>query len=37
VTFERDEGMSQNDLGIWQSPSGAKVAWFSDPDGHTGA
>ena len=27
--FEQDE------LGIWSSPSGAKVAWFKDPDGNT--
>lgn len=25
----------QDDLGIWSSPSGAKVAWFRDPDGNT--
>ena len=22
-------------LGVWKSPSGARVAWFKDPDGHT--
>lgn len=35
VRFERYEGMDQNELGIWNSPSGAKVAWFKDPDGNT--
>jgi hypothetical protein len=22
-------------LGAWTAPSGAKVAWFKDPDGNT--
>jgi catechol 2,3-dioxygenase-like lactoylglutathione lyase family enzyme len=35
VTLERYPGMQQNDLGIWNSPSGARVAWFKDPDGNT--
>jgi len=26
--------MKQDELGIWLSPSGAKVAWFKDPDGN---
>ena len=34
VRFERYEGMDQDELGIWSSPSGAKVAWFKDPDGN---
>lgn len=34
VHFERFEGMDQNELGIWRSPYGAKVAWFKDPDGN---
>ena len=34
VVVERFPGMAQNDLGIWQSPSGARVAWFKDPDGN---
>ncbi len=21
-------------MGIWRSPSGARVAWFKDPDGN---
>ncbi|MBZ5544870.1 MAG: VOC family protein [Acidobacteriia bacterium] len=35
VAFERYEGFGQDDRGIWASPSGAKVAWFKDPDGNT--
>ena len=34
VTFERFERLPQDALGIWSSPSGAKVAWFKDPDGN---
>jgi len=34
VTLERYPGMTQDDLGIWTSPGGAKVAWFKDPDGN---
>jgi catechol 2,3-dioxygenase-like lactoylglutathione lyase family enzyme len=35
VAFQRYEGMTQDDDGIWHAPSGALVAWFHDPDGHT--
>ena len=35
VTLERYPGMHQDELGIWNSPSGARVAWFKDPDGNT--
>lgn len=35
VRFERFEGLAQNELGIWASPSGGQVAWFKDPDGNT--
>jgi catechol 2,3-dioxygenase-like lactoylglutathione lyase family enzyme len=35
VSFERYEGMDQDELCIWTSPTGAKVAWFKDPDGNT--
>ena len=34
VTFERFPGMAQDDAGVWSSPSGARVAWFKDPDGN---
>lgn len=26
--------MQQDELGIWQSPEGSKVAWFKDADGN---
>jgi len=32
VVFDRYDGMQQDELGAWTSPSGAKVAWFKDPD-----
>ncbi len=35
VEFQIYPGMKQDKLGIWNSPSGAKIAWFKDPDGHT--
>jgi catechol 2,3-dioxygenase-like lactoylglutathione lyase family enzyme len=35
VEFRRYEGFGQDDLGVWTSPSGARVAWFGDPDGNT--
>lgn len=35
VAFRRYAGMNDgNALGIWTSPSGARVAWFNDPDGN---
>ena len=35
VTFKIYEGFGQDDNGIWSPPGGgAKVAWFSDPDGN---
>ncbi len=35
VVFDRFDGVEQDELGIWQAPGGAKVAWFKDPDGNT--
>ena len=35
VKFERYAGMGQDERGIWKSPSGARIAWFKDPDGNT--
>jgi catechol 2,3-dioxygenase-like lactoylglutathione lyase family enzyme len=35
VHFERFEGLAQDESGVWTTPSGAKVAWFKDPDGNT--
>ena len=34
VSFERFDFLEQNADGIWAAPSGAKVAWFKDPDGN---
>jgi catechol 2,3-dioxygenase-like lactoylglutathione lyase family enzyme len=34
VAFEAFAGMSQDELGIWTSPGGGRVAWFKDPDGN---
>ena len=34
VRFERYPPMKQDDLGVWTAPTGAKVAWFKDPDGN---
>ena len=35
VSFESFDGMAQDELGIWTSPGGARIAWFRDPDGNT--
>ena len=35
VRFARYDGMAQDDLGIWTTPGGDRVAWFTDPDGNT--
>jgi catechol 2,3-dioxygenase-like lactoylglutathione lyase family enzyme len=35
VEFNRYEWMQQDAHGVWTSPSGARVAWFRDPDGNT--
>jgi catechol 2,3-dioxygenase-like lactoylglutathione lyase family enzyme len=35
VAFQRYPGMEQDARGIWRSPSGARIAWFKDPDGNT--
>jgi hypothetical protein len=34
VFCERYEFLEKDDLGIWTSPGGSKVAWFKDPDGN---
>jgi predicted enzyme related to lactoylglutathione lyase len=34
VAFTRYEGMEQDGRGIWTAPGGARIAWFSDPDGN---
>jgi catechol 2,3-dioxygenase-like lactoylglutathione lyase family enzyme len=34
VRFERYGQLKQDELGIWTAPTGAKIAWFKDPDGN---
>jgi hypothetical protein len=34
VESKRFDGMEQDALGVWTSPSGARVLWFADPDGN---
>jgi catechol 2,3-dioxygenase-like lactoylglutathione lyase family enzyme len=34
IFCEKYQFLQQNDLGIWEAPGGAKVAWFKDPDGN---
>ncbi len=34
VAFVRYPYFQQDNSGVWASPSGAKVAWFHDPDGN---
>jgi catechol 2,3-dioxygenase-like lactoylglutathione lyase family enzyme len=34
VAFVRYPHFEQDEMGIWQAPGGAKVAWFRDPDGN---
>src|SRR5262245_60566274 len=35
VSFNEYPGMQQDARRIWQSPAGARIAWFKDPDGNT--
>ena len=34
VVFEKYAWMQQDELGIWNTPAGGRVAWFKDPDGN---
>jgi catechol 2,3-dioxygenase-like lactoylglutathione lyase family enzyme len=34
IDFERFDGVEQDELGVWNAPGGAKVAWCKDPDGN---
>jgi catechol 2,3-dioxygenase-like lactoylglutathione lyase family enzyme len=34
VRFKRFDGLTQDEYGVWAAPSGAKIAWFKDPDGN---
>ena len=35
VQLQRYPEMTQDELGIWTSPGGGRIAWFKDPDGNT--
>jgi len=34
IFCEHFDFLEQDNLGIWTSPNGSKVAWFKDPDGN---
>lgn len=34
VVFSRYDGLQQDAQGVWTTPSGDRVAWFTDPDGN---
>jgi catechol 2,3-dioxygenase-like lactoylglutathione lyase family enzyme len=34
VAVARYAGFEQDEHGIWTAPTGARVAWFTDPDGN---
>jgi catechol 2,3-dioxygenase-like lactoylglutathione lyase family enzyme len=34
VAFTRYDGMGQDVQGVWTTPNGDRVAWFTDPDGN---
>jgi catechol 2,3-dioxygenase-like lactoylglutathione lyase family enzyme len=34
VPFARYAGMEQDAQGIWTTPNGDRIAWFTDPDGN---
>jgi len=34
IAFERYSFLEQDADGIWQTPAGARIAWFKDPDGN---
>ncbi len=34
VTFERYPFLTQDEHDIWDAPGGARIAWFTDPDGN---
>src|SRR5689334_22334303 len=31
VSFQQVQGLEQDELGVWTTPDGTKVAWFKDP------
>jgi catechol 2,3-dioxygenase-like lactoylglutathione lyase family enzyme len=34
VLFLDYDGMEQDEVGVWTTPGGDRVAWFNDPDGN---
>ncbi len=34
VKFTRYDGMNQDASGVWTTPGGDRIAWFTDPDGN---
>jgi catechol 2,3-dioxygenase-like lactoylglutathione lyase family enzyme len=34
VVFARYDGMEQDAQGVWTTPGGDRIAWFTDPDGN---
>jgi catechol 2,3-dioxygenase-like lactoylglutathione lyase family enzyme len=34
VIFSRYDGMEQDAQGVWTTPNGDRIAWFTDPDGN---
>ena len=34
IVCEKYSFLQQDEMGIWTSPGGSKVAWFKDPDGN---
>jgi hypothetical protein len=34
VAFLRYDRLDQDEDGVWTTPGGEKVAWFTDPDGN---
>jgi len=34
VVFTRYESMDQDARGVWTTPNGDQIAWFTDPDGN---
>lgn len=35
VQFQHFDQLAQDELGIWTTPDGSKIAWFTDPSGNT--
>ncbi len=35
IVFERYPGLPQDEQGIWTTPDGNQIAWFTDPGGNT--